>query len=166
MTRLLTLSAFGLAAILALPALADDPKVFATYHVDNGSLPPDDAWSADATILTDGSVVLTSCTGYVTEGAECQTQRGQAPDAAMAVIRYDAAESGLGMSPAKERPDPPIGGGGASGTVILDGITIVLPRDPAPEDVERVARVLNAVVQAIHLATQDAKPQMDGPQAD
>jgi hypothetical protein len=147
MTRILPLAAVALS--LAAPALAEGPPIYATYHVDNGSLPPEHAWATNVTILGDGTVTLEHCTGYATEGPDCQTRRGHAFRAGMQVIFYAAVESGLAASPAAVNPDPPIGGVGVSGSVTLDGITITLPRNPAPEDAGRVARVLQAISMSI-----------------
>jgi hypothetical protein len=147
MHRTLVLAA--LSFISAAPAPAQDIPVLATYHADNGSLPPEYAWSTDVTILSDGTLTFTHCTGYATEPPGCTTQGARVTETAIAVIGAAATESGLAEDPAAPNPDPPIGGGGMSGTVVLDGNRIELPRDPAPADADRVAAVLRAIATAI-----------------
>jgi hypothetical protein len=132
------------------PAIhAQDVDVLATYHADNCCLPPEYAWEANVTILEDGRLTLERCTGYATEGSGCKSRRAKVPEAALEAIRTAATESGLSETPAAQNPDPAIGGGGRSGSVVLEGVTIPLPRDPAPADANRVALVLGAISAAI-----------------
>jgi hypothetical protein len=92
---------------------------------------------------------LEHCTEYATEAPGCRIVESRADETALQAIRAAAVKSGLADAPSGLNPDPLIGGGGTSGTVVLDGVTITLPRDPAPADAARVADVLRAIAAAI-----------------
>lgn len=147
MKHLFTLAAVSLT--LATASVADEPAVLATYHADNCCLPPEFAWETNVTILDDGKLTLEQCTGYATEGVGCKTRRATVSEAALQAIRAAVTESDLAETPAALNPDPAFGGGGRSGSAMLDGVEIPLPRDPAIEDAERVALVLRAIAEAI-----------------
>lgn len=146
MKPLALLAAFLLSA---LPTGADEPDLLATYHADNGSLPPEYAWSANLRILKDGTILVARCKGYEVEPPGCQTMTGQVDPAALTALLAAARDSGLLQRPAAENPDPPIGGGGVSGSVRVDGAVIDLPRDPDASDAGRVKAVLQAIAAAI-----------------
>jgi len=144
---------FMILALLAVPgsALAKDSPVLATYHTDNCCLPPEFAHEINVTILQDGTLTLVRCEQYATEGPGCKTRRAMLTEDAMVAIRAAAEASGLAIDPASRAPgdEIPIGGGSTSGTVVLDGVEIVLLPFPVTEDAERVRSVLSAIRGAI-----------------
>jgi hypothetical protein len=136
-------------ALLPSAAVAEDAPVLATFHADNCCLPPEFAWEITLTILADGTLTLQRCEGYETEGPGCTTHRARASVAALEGVRTAAIASGLSKDPASERADPLIGRGGTSGSVMLDGVEIDLPRDPSARDFHRVGLVLHAIRAAV-----------------
>ncbi len=136
-------------ANLGAAAVAEEPKVFATYHADNCCLPPEYALNTSVTIFENGRVTLKQCTGYATEGPDCKTHRSKVSLAALTAIPTAAKASGLARKPAALNPNPAVGGGGRSGVAMLDGVAITLPRDPAVDDADRVARVMQAIRAAL-----------------
>lgn len=140
---------FVFATAFAGTTLAEDAGVLATYHTDNCCVPPEGAYEVDVTVLKDGALTLIRCEGYETEGPGCRTRRAKATPAALEAILKAAADSGLAGKPAARSLEPSMGGGGTSGSVMLDGSEVILPRDPANEDAERVALVLRAIRDAL-----------------
>lgn len=138
---------FLILTLLAVPgaALAKDSPVLATYYTNNCCLPPEYAYEVTVTIHEDGALTLVRCEGYATEGPGCKTRHAKLTDAALAEILAAAGASGLAKTPAALDPDPPIGGGGTSGSVVLDGVEIVLPWNPAAADADRVRQVLRVI---------------------
>ncbi|MBN8631547.1 MAG: hypothetical protein J0L76_11895 [Rhodobacterales bacterium] len=138
-----------LAALIALPAQADDALVLAEYWTDSGSLPPEYAWTTSITILEDGQLTLKHCKGYDSEGPACKTRRATVPEPALTAIRTAAEESGLAAKPAKEAEFPMVGGGLTGGRVYVGGQQVVLLAQPADADADRVGRVLEAIAAAL-----------------
>lgn len=141
-----------LALILALtlPAQADEfAPVLADYFTDSGSLPPEYAWETSILIREDGQLELKHCKGYETEGPACKLRYAKVPEAALQAIRSAATESGLIENPARETDTPIVGGGLTWGRVNLAAGTVDLPSQPAEADIERVAKVLQAIAAAI-----------------
>lgn len=138
----------GLVLALA-PAWAED--TLASYHARSGSLPPEYAWSIEATISPAGQVSVTRCTGYETSGPACTTRTGTADAARIAALHQAVRDSGLLDKPAKKAPADaiPIGGGSTGGSITLDGQTVLLPDFPQAGHADRVARVLAAITAAI-----------------
>lgn len=142
---------FLILALMTLPgaALAKDSPVLATYYTNNCCLPPEYAYEVTVTIHEDGTLTLLRCEEYATEGPGCKTRRAKVTDAALAEILVAAGASGLAKTPAALDLDPPIRGGGTSGLVMLDGVEIALPWNPAAEDADRVRQVLRVIAGAI-----------------
>ncbi len=138
-----------LAALVPLPALAEDAAVLAEYWTDSGSLPPEYAWETTITILEDGTLTLKHCKGYETEGPACKIRRARVAEEALAVIRIAAAESGLAKDPARETETPMVGGGLTGGLVYVEGQEVRLLSQPAKADADRVGKVLAAIAAAI-----------------
>jgi hypothetical protein len=139
----------ALAVALATPVWAEEAALLASYNTNNCCLPPEYAVSVDVTILTDGSLTLTRCTEYATEGPGCVTRRAKVGPEVLEAIRAAALASGLAEDPADEDPDPPMGGGSTSGTVVLEGVEILLLGFPKYPDTERVKPVLQAIRAAV-----------------
>jgi len=136
-------------AALPFAALAEDSPVVATYGTHNGSLPPEYAWDNYVVIHANGKMEVRHCKGYETDGPGCKTRRGKATPDAIEAIRAAALASGLAEKPAAESEDLMVGGGGAWGSVFLDGQEIKLMSEPAEADASRVNAVLGAVAAAI-----------------
>lgn len=136
-------------AALPFAALAEDSPVVATYGTHNGSLPPEYAWDNYVVIHANGKMEVRHCKGYETDGPGCKTRRGKATPDAIEAIRAAALASGLAEKPAAESEDLMVGGGGAWGSVFLDGQEIKLMSEPAEADASRVNAVLSAVAAAI-----------------
>lgn len=136
-------------AALPFAALAEDSPIVATYGTHNGSLPPEYAWDNFVVIHEDGKMEVRHCKGYETDGPGCKTRRGKATPEALEAIRAAALASGLAEKPAAESEDVMVGGGGAWGSVFLDGQEIKLMSEPAEADASRVNAVLSAVAAAI-----------------
>lgn len=132
-------------ALLAAPAARAEPV--ATLYSHNGSLPPPYHRNLTAEIDRDGTVTLTACKGYGDD--DCETVSGTAPAEAIAAIETAARQAGLPGSPLRENPDPPVGGGAVTATVVLDGATATLPAFVRPEDEARKAAVIAAIEAAI-----------------
>lgn len=147
MPRLLRLAALLLT--LAPAAHAEEAHVLAEYWTNNGSLPPEYAWETSVTILADGKLTLTHCTGYETEGPACKTRRAKVSAEALAAITAAAEASGLAAKPAQETDVPIVGGGLSGGRVLLDGGEVTLLSQPAEGDAARVGSVLTAIRAAI-----------------
>ena len=138
-------------ALFPLAAAAEDAAMLAQYWTDSGSVSPEYAWEATVTILEDGSLSLKYCTGYSTEGPDCRTRSAKVSDDQLEAIRAAALESGLKDTPAKELSDDmiPIGGSATGGRVVVDGQEVDLLSFPTEEDAPRVAKVLQAIHDAI-----------------
>ena len=132
-----------------LPALAQDSAVFARFWTSSGSLPPEYAWDAEVTFLTDGTLTLKHCTGYETEGPACQVRTAKVDATALEAIRTAIVAADLVATPAREDQNPPVGGGATGGSVVMGGAEIGLPPWPIPADKKRVAKVLAAIHAAI-----------------
>jgi len=70
------------------------------------------------------------------------------PEAIEAILAA-AVASGLAEKPAAESEYPMVGGGGAWGSVFIDGQEIELISDPAEDDANRVGEVLRTITAAI-----------------
>lgn len=137
-----------LALLLVTSAQADEATL-ATLTANSGSLPPPHAWSVWITIATDGTVTAKRCKGYETEGPACKTATATTSAEKLEAIRTAAQASGLATHPAKPLDPPMVGGGTISGTVLLDGQTIEMIPQPAPEDAERVNTLVDVVGAAV-----------------
>ncbi|WP_146038114.1 hypothetical protein [Tabrizicola aquatica] len=147
MPRLLRLAALLLT--LAPAAQAQEATVLAEYWTNNGSLPPEYAWETSVSILADGKLTLTHCTGYETEGPACKTRRATVPTEALAAIITAAEASGLADKPAQETETPMVGGSLSGGRVLLEQGEVTLLSQPAEADAARVGSVLTAIRAAI-----------------
>ena len=148
MTRLLCLLSACLMTI-APAAQAQEATVLAEYWTNNGSLPPEYAWETSVTILADGKLTLTHCTGHETEGTACKTRRAKVSAEALAAITAAAEASGLSTKPAQETDVPIVGGGLSGGRVLLEQGEVTLLSQPADADAARVDSVLAAIRAAI-----------------
>ncbi|MCU0826700.1 MAG: hypothetical protein MUE52_04695 [Tabrizicola sp.] len=156
MTRHLLLTALLLT--LALPARAEE-AVLATLSAHSGSLPPPYAWSLEVTVTWDGSVTVTRCAGYETEGPACKTGTGAAVTGTVEAILLAAKASQLLERPASAIEPPLVGGGWTTGTVALEGGTIELIAQPVEDDEPRVNAVLGAIFGAV---PDDLLPIVEG----
>ncbi|MDQ2066434.1 hypothetical protein Q9295_08620 [Xinfangfangia sp. CPCC 101601] len=146
--RMIGLSlAFGSA--VAMPAAAKSPELQVELHLSSGPLPPQYAWSNAVTITTEGLVTLKTCEGYETEGAACESAKGQATPESLTALRDAILAANLLKSPARESETPVIGGPATTARILLDGTAITLPAQPAAADAPRVQAVLNAIKAAI-----------------
>lgn len=136
-------------ALFPVTAMAEDTPIFVTYGTNNGSLPPEYAWDNEVTIYADGRLLVKHCKGYATEGSGCRTRKGKVTEADMEAIREAAIASDLAANPAKAAEYPMVGGGGAWGSVFIDGQEYVLIWDPSEADANRVGAVLRAIQSAI-----------------
>jgi hypothetical protein len=140
-----------LAVLMAIPAAAQDAMPLATYWENSGTLPPEFAWDLSVTILADGSLSLTYCRGYQTEGPACAVGRAHLTNGDVEAILTAARASGLAGRPAESLSDSevPVGGGSRGGSVTLDGTAIGLPAFPREPDATRVAALLDAIAATV-----------------
>jgi hypothetical protein len=144
------LKPLALCFALALPLQGDElAPVLADYWTNSGSLPPEYAWETSVLIRENGQLELKHCKGYEVEGPACKLRTAKVSEATLDAIRAAATESGLIEKPAKETDTPMVGGGLTWGRVNLVNGTVDLPSQPADADVERVAKVLQAIAAAI-----------------
>jgi hypothetical protein len=136
-------------AASALPVAAWAEGVFVDWTAKSGSLPPPYAWSVTVRIMDSGTLSLTRCSGYATEGADCTTHRALVPAHSLGAIRAAVAGAGLAERPLREMEMFPVGGSTVMAVIATEAGPVVVPPFPVEDDAERAGLVLRAIYDAI-----------------
>jgi hypothetical protein len=131
--------------LAASPLLAQDTAEFAYWGENSGSLPPEYAWDYTVTFTADRKAEVRYCKGYATTAPGCATTKFRLSKRKFAALQTALAplEADLAANPAKDDPNPPVGGGSVYGKLSMNGHEVSLHAFPMAEDAARVGAVLD-----------------------